>query len=104
MPKKNKIVFNKNFKYCFFTRNGGVSKKNFSTLNCAYNKGDEDKNVKKNREYVLKKFDGENLNRFIEGSHYQTDNDYHIYIYHRQTGESYDRLIGIQKLTSKDLL
>tara|TARA_A100001035_G_scaffold89631_1_gene69870 strand:- start:404 stop:1789 length:1386 start_codon:yes stop_codon:yes gene_type:complete len=57
-----------------------------------------------NYEYVLKKFDGENLNRFIEGSHYQTDNDYHIYIYHRQTGESYDRLIGIQKLTSKDLL
>ena len=56
MPKKNKIVFNKNFKYCFFTRNGGVSKKNFSTLNCAYNKGDEDKNVKKNREYVHKKF------------------------------------------------
>ena len=56
MPKKNKIIFNKNFKYCFFTRNGGVSKKNFSTLNCAYNKGDEDKNVKKNREYVHKKF------------------------------------------------
>ena len=38
MPKKNKIIFNKNFQYCFFTRNGGVSKKNFSTLNCAYNK------------------------------------------------------------------
>jgi len=56
MSKKNKIVFNKKFKYCFFTRNGGVSKKNFSTLNCAYNKGDEDKNVKKNREYVHKKF------------------------------------------------
>ena len=56
MPKKNKIIFNKNFQYCFFTRNGGISKKNFSTLNCAYNKGDEDKYVKKNREYVLKKF------------------------------------------------
>ncbi len=56
MPKKNKIILNKNFQYCFFTRNGGVSKKNFSTLNCAYNKGDEDKYVKKNREYVLKKF------------------------------------------------
>ena len=34
----------------------------------------------------------------------QTVNDYHIYIYHRPTGESYDQLIGIQKLTSKDLL
>ena len=56
MPKKNKIIFNKDFKYCFFTRNGGVSKKNFSTLNCAYNKGDDDKNVKKNRKYVNKKF------------------------------------------------
>ena len=56
MSKKNKIIFYKNYKYCFFTRNGGVSKKNYSTLNCAYNKGDEDKNVTKNREYVRKKF------------------------------------------------
>ena len=56
MPKRNKIIFSKGFKYCFFTRNGGVSKKNFSTLNCAYNKGDDDKNVKKNRKYVHKKF------------------------------------------------
>ena len=56
MQKKNTIIFYKDFKYCFFTRNGGVSKKNFSSLNCAYNKGDEEKNVKKNREYVHKKF------------------------------------------------
>ena len=54
MSKKNKIVFNKKFKYCFFTRNGGVSKKNFSTLNCAYNKGDEDKNVKKIENMFIK--------------------------------------------------
>jgi len=57
-----------------------------------------------NYEYVLKKYEGGNINRFIEGTHYQTVNDYHIYIYHRPTGESYDQLIGIQKLTSKDLL
>lgn len=57
-----------------------------------------------NYEYVLKKYEGGNINRFIEGTHYQTVNDYHIYIYHRPTGESYDKLIGIQKLTSKDLL
>lgn len=57
-----------------------------------------------NYEYVLKKYEGGNINRFIEGTHYQTVNDYHIYIYHRPTGESYDHLIGIQKLTSKDLL
>ena len=56
MSKKNKIIYYKNFKYCFFTRNGGVSKKNFYSLNCAYNKGDQEKNVKKNREYVNKKF------------------------------------------------
>ena len=57
-----------------------------------------------NYEYVLKKYEGGTINRFIEGTHYQTVNDYHIYIYHRKSGESYDRLIGIQKLTSKDLL
>ncbi len=57
-----------------------------------------------NYEYILKKYEGGNINRFIEGTHYQTVNDYHIYIYRRPTGESYDQLIGIQKLTSKDLL
>ena len=56
MSKKNKIIFYKDFQYCFFTRNGGVSKKNFSSLNCAFNKGDIEINVKKNREYVHKKF------------------------------------------------
>ena len=56
MSKKNKTIFYKDFQYCFFTRNGGVSKKNFSSLNCAFNKGDIEINVKKNREYVHKKF------------------------------------------------
>ena len=71
MSKKNKIVFNKKFKYCFFTRNGGVSKKNFSTLNCAYNKGDENKNVIKNREYVHKKFSIKKKNNFDESDSLQ---------------------------------
>ena len=57
-----------------------------------------------NYEYVFKKKEGGSLSRFIEGTHYQTVNDYKIYIYHRPTGEQYDHLIGIQKLTSKDLL
>jgi len=57
-----------------------------------------------NYEYVFKKKEGGSLSRFIEGTHYQTVNDYKIYIYHRPTGEQYDQLIGIQKLTSKDLL
>ncbi len=56
MYKRNKIILYKDFKYCFFTRNGGVSKKNFSSLNCAYFKGDHEKNVRKNRDYVNKKF------------------------------------------------
>ena len=56
MPKKNKIIFYKDFKYCFFTRNGGVSKRNFSSLNCDFNKGDKEENVKKNIEYVHEKF------------------------------------------------
>ena len=56
MTKKNRIIFYKFFQYCFFTRNGGFSKKNFSSLNCAFNKGDDEINVKKNREYVRKKF------------------------------------------------
>ena len=32
MSKKNRFIFYKDFKYCFFTRNGGVSKINFSSL------------------------------------------------------------------------
>ena len=56
MSKKNKTIFYKDFQYCFFTRNGGVSKKNFNSLNCAFNKGDDKINVKRNREYVHKKF------------------------------------------------
>lgn len=57
-----------------------------------------------NYEYVLKKNEGQTLNRFIEGTHYQTINDYFIYIYHRPSGEQFDQLIGFKKLTSKDLL
>ena len=56
MSKRNKIIFYKDFQYCFFTRNGGISKENFSSLNCALNVGDKEIHVKKNREYVHKKF------------------------------------------------
>ena len=56
MSKKNKIIFYKDFQYCFFTRNGGVSKKNYSSLNCAFNKGDNDKNVKKIENMCVKNF------------------------------------------------
>ena len=37
---------------------------------------------------------------FIEGNHSITENDYSIYVYHRQPGTVYDRLIGITHLNS----
>ena len=36
----------------------------------------------------------------IEGSHWQTENEYSIFVYHRQRGEFYDRLIAVQYLNS----
>lgn len=38
---------------------------------------------------------------FIEGNHYETENDYFIYIYHREQGTSYDKLIGVKALNSR---
>ena len=40
---------------------------------------------------------------FIEGSHYQTRNDYHIYVYFRQMGSTYDQLVGYSRNTSNEL-
>ncbi len=37
---------------------------------------------------------------FIEGNHSQAENDYSIYVYHRQPGTVYDRLVGITHLNS----
>ena len=39
---------------------------------------------------------------YIEGSHYQTNNIYHIYIYFEEEGTFYDRLIGYQKCSISD--
>jgi hypothetical protein len=54
-----------------------------------------------NYEYVLMK-DGTNVadETFIEGSHYETENEYMIYVYHRQQGTFYDQLIGVKRLNS----
>lgn len=38
---------------------------------------------------------------FLEGSHFQTENDYLIYVYHRKFGENFDRLVGYQVVNSK---
>ena len=45
----NKVEFHKDYVFCFFSRNGGISKGEFSSLNCGYKRGDLDENVKKNR-------------------------------------------------------
>ncbi len=37
---------------------------------------------------------------FIEGNHYETENDYFVYVYHREQGEYYDKLIAVKKLNS----
>ena len=40
---------------------------------------------------------------FIEGTHYQTRNNYFIYVYYRETSKRYDQLIGLLKTSSKEL-
>ena len=55
-----------------------------------------------NYEYVFLK-DGETAadNTFIEGSHYETENDYTIYVYHNSFGDNYDQLIAVEKFNSR---
>jgi hypothetical protein len=36
----------------------------------------------------------------VEGSHYETENDYSIYVYHRKQGTFYDQLIGVKHVNS----
>lgn len=36
----------------------------------------------------------------LEGSHYQTENDYYIYVYHGRLTDRYDRLVGYQQFNS----
>ena len=36
----------------------------------------------------------------IEGMHYDTENDYTIYVYHRATGTNYDQLLAAKRLNS----
>lgn len=54
-----------------------------------------------NYEYVLsddtKKSGDETV---TEGNHWDTENDYNIYVYHRPFGTYYDQLIGFKKLNS----
>jgi hypothetical protein len=36
----------------------------------------------------------------IEGNHFETENDYTIYVYHKATGANYERLIAVKKMNS----
>lgn len=36
----------------------------------------------------------------FEGQHYETENDYTIFVYHRPSGENYDKLIAVEKVNS----
>ncbi|MEI6852995.1 MAG: hypothetical protein WCL06_09135, partial [Bacteroidota bacterium] len=36
----------------------------------------------------------------IEGSHYETDNEYTIYVYHREQGKVYDVLVGYKQFNT----
>jgi hypothetical protein len=54
-----------------------------------------------NYQYVLKRLNQSVLDEtFIEGNHASTENDYFIFVYYRQPGELYDRLIGFQQINS----
>ena len=44
----------------FFSRNGGFSKNNYSSLNCSFSSGDNKKNVYKNINYALNKINPKN--------------------------------------------
>lgn len=54
-----------------------------------------------NYEYVFFK-NGSNIGdeTIIEGMHFETENDYAIYVYHRSYGAGYDQLIGVKKMNS----
>lgn len=54
-----------------------------------------------NYEYAFLK-DGSTAadNTLIEGMHFETENDYTIYVYHRRQGTFYDQLIGVKRINS----
>jgi hypothetical protein len=37
---------------------------------------------------------------FIEGNHWETENNYTIFVYNREFGDDYDRLIGVKHINS----
>lgn len=56
-----------------------------------------------NYKYVTKTSDGELNKRAIEGSFYQTENDYSVLVYYKPYGSRYDQVIGFGNSNSEDL-
>ena len=52
----------------------------------------------------LMKYDNQKMGDigFIEGNHWETDNEYTIYVYNREMGNPYDKLIGVTHIHSLD--
>jgi YfiH family protein len=55
----------KNIKHCFFSKNGGVSKNIYNSLNCGLGSNDEENNVKNNLAIVAKKINVSKNNLFL---------------------------------------
>jgi len=53
-----------------------------------------------NYEYVTPSADGKPEHTFTEGDHYETENDYDIFIYHKNQQYGYDELIGYQHINT----
>lgn len=49
--------------------------------------------------YVMENNDGTGIS--LEGAHYDTENDYYIFAYHRGLSDRYDKLIAIKQINSK---
>lgn len=54
-----------------------------------------------NYEYVFLKDDEKTGDEtYVEGQHYETENDYVIYVYHKPISSNYDQLIGMKRFNS----
>ena len=60
----NKFNEFSNIKHCFFSRNGGVSKKIYSSLNCGLGSKDVKENILNNLSVVSKKIEVDKNNLF----------------------------------------
>ena len=57
-----------------------------------------------NYQFVTLDTTGNFSNHDIDGSFYQTENDYTILVYYRKIGDRYDSVIGIGEANSRNIL